>query len=74
MINLKAARFVSLNFAVATPSEKKSVEMKRNSTHKDVVNVMTKANHTKTELAAWGKLVQEMSGRSANVRLDVVLV
>ena len=74
VINLKAARVVSLNLAVATPAEQKSVEIKRSNTTKIVVNVMMKAKHLKIELAAWGKLAQEMSGRSADVRLDAVLV
>ena len=72
VINLKAARVVSLNLAVASPAEKKSVATK--SSNKDVVNVMMKAKHLKIELAAWGRLAHEMSGRSADVRLDSVQV
>ena len=74
MLSLKAARAVSLNLAIATSAEKKSVEMKRSNTSKDVANLMMKAKSSKIELAAWGKLADAMSGRTADVRLDAVQV
>ena len=74
VFDLKAARVVSLNLAVVSSAEKKSIETKRNNATRDVVNVMMKAKHLKIELAAWGRLAHEMSGRTADVRLDAVQV
>ena len=48
--------------------------MKRSNTSKDVANLMVEAKSSKIELAAWGKLANAMSGRTADVRLDAVQV
>ena len=74
VFNLPASRVVSLNLAVVAAAEKKTVQMKTNNASKDVVNVWMKAKNLKVELAAWGRLANEMSGRTTDVRLDAVQV
>ena len=74
VLDLKATRIVSLNLAIVAPADKKAVETKRSGMRKDVVNVIVGAKRSKIEFAAWGRLAEDMAGRTGDIRVDAVQV